>query len=90
MRFVTGYDDAGRPLPLDDPLAGEIRAALAGNGRRDGGSPAAVAGALLGLEQVFSPGLAADPVVRELIVHWLADLTRHGVAGTLSAVGAGR
>src|SRR5690606_39349013 len=25
MRFVTGYDDHGRPLPLRDPLAGKIR-----------------------------------------------------------------
>jgi fructuronate reductase len=87
MRFVTGYDDAGRPLPLDDPLAGEIRAALAA---ADGGSPAAVAAALLGLDQVFPPELAADLVVRELVGQWLADLTRHGVAGTLGGVGARR
>jgi fructuronate reductase len=91
MRFVTGFDDAGQPLPLDDPLAGEIRAALAGaGGGRNGGSPAAIAGALLRLEQVFSPDLAADPVVRELVGQWLADLTRHGVAGTLAGVGADR
>jgi fructuronate reductase len=90
MRFVTGYDDAGRPLPLDDPLAGEIRAALAAaNGGRAAGT-AAVADALLRLDQVFSPELAEDPVVRELIVAWLDDLSRHGVAGTLSGVGADR
>jgi fructuronate reductase len=84
MRFVAGHDDAGRPLPLDDPLADEIRVALAGNG----GSPAATARALLGLEQVFAPELADDPVVRRLVVDWLDDLTRHGVAGTLAGVGA--
>jgi fructuronate reductase len=89
MRFVAGYDDAGRALPLHDPLAGEIRAALAAaNGSQPGGSSAAVVEALLGLEQVFSPELAADPVIRELVVGWLADLTRHRVAGTLTGVGA--
>jgi fructuronate reductase len=89
MRFVTGYDDAGRPLPLRDPLAGEIRTALAAvGGGRGVGSPAAVAEALLRLDQVFSPELAEDPVIRELIVGWLGELTRHGVAGTLSGVGA--
>jgi hypothetical protein len=29
-------------------------------------------------------------VVRELVGQWLADLTRHGVAGTLGGVGARR
>jgi fructuronate reductase len=42
----------------------------------------------LNLDQVFSPELAGDPVVRELIVGWLGELTRHGVAGTLSGVRA--
>jgi fructuronate reductase len=89
MRFVAGYDDEGRSLPLRDPLAGEIRTALARiTGSGGAGSPAAVAGALLNLDQVFSPELAGDPVVRELIVGWLGELTRHGVAGTLSGVRA--
>jgi fructuronate reductase len=80
MRFVSGYDDAGRPLPLDDPLAEEIRKALAGSHR----SPPATVDALLGLDQVFSPELAGDPVVRDLIVDWLGDLTGHGVAPTVA------
>ncbi|HEY8474002.1 MAG TPA: mannitol dehydrogenase family protein [Natronosporangium sp.] len=82
MRFVTGYDDAGRPLPLDDPLAEPIRKAIA-----DADTPAAIANGLLALDQVFAPELAEDPVVRELIVEWLDALTRHGVAETLASVG---
>lgn len=84
MRFVAGYDDSGRSLPLDDPLAEQIRKALAAPGD---GSPAATVDALLQLDQVFSPELAEDPVIRELIVDWLAALTRHGVAQTLAGAG---
>jgi fructuronate reductase len=84
MRFVAGHDDAGRPLPLDDPLAEEIRKALAGSDR----SADAAVTALLQLDQVFSPELAEDTVVRELIVDWLDSLTRHGVAKTVAGAGS--
>jgi fructuronate reductase len=80
MRFAAGYDDAGRPLPLDDPLAEQIRKALADAGP----SPGAAVDALLRLDQVFSPELAGDPVVRRLIAEWLDALTRHGAAQTLA------
>ncbi|MDG4768324.1 mannitol dehydrogenase family protein [Solwaraspora sp. WMMD406] len=80
MRFVQGRADDGAPLPLDDPLAGAIGAALADSAD----TPAAVTDALLGLTEVFPPELAADPVVRELVVTWLTALHRHGVAGTLT------
>jgi fructuronate reductase len=80
MRFVSGYDDAGRPLPLDDPLAEEIRKALTGSDR----NPGAAVDALLQLDQVFAPELADDQVIRRLIVEWLEALTRHGVARTLA------
>jgi fructuronate reductase len=80
MRFVQGRADDGAPLPLDDPLAGPIRAALA-----DGdGTPASVVDALLGLTEVFPPELAADPVVRESLVGWLTALHRHGVVDALT------
>jgi fructuronate reductase len=83
MRFVAGYDDAGRPLPLDDPLAEEIRKALADSDR----SASAAVDALLQLDQVFSPELAEDPVIRQLIVGWLDALNRHGVAQTVAGAG---
>lgn len=86
MRFVQGRADDGRRLPLDDPLAGEIRAALAGNQR----PPAATVDALVRLRRVFAPELAEDEVLRKLIAEWLDALTRHGVAATLASAGAGR
>ncbi|WP_062434546.1 mannitol dehydrogenase family protein [Herbidospora daliensis] len=82
MRFVQGTADDGRPLPLDDPLAGRIRAALAD--ARPG--PAGVVEALLGLRAVFPAAFAHDTRLRELIVAAFADLTRHGAAATLAGL----
>jgi len=80
MRFVQGRADDGAELPLDDPLAEQIRAALAGSN----GTPAGVVAALLGLTEVFPPELAADPEVREMITTWLTALDRHGVVGAVT------
>jgi fructuronate reductase len=80
MRFVQGRADDGAALPLDDPLAPRIRAALAAG--RD--SPAGVVDALLGLTEVFPVELAADDELRGLVVDWLTTLDRHGVAATLA------
>jgi fructuronate reductase len=82
MRFAGGRADDGQALPLDDPLAGAIRAALAGTG----GKPAEVVAALFGLESVFPAEIAGDVVMRDLVEEWLTALDRHGVAGTLATV----
>jgi fructuronate reductase len=76
LRFVSaGESDAGRPLPLDDPLADRLRAAVAGRTE-----PAAVADALLGLPEVFGDDLPADPRFRALVTDSLTTLTRAGAA----------
>jgi fructuronate reductase len=80
MRYAQGRADDGSALPLDDPLAADIRERLAGAP----GTPAGVVDALLGLTAVFPRELATDDVVRELLVGWLTALTRHGVEGTLA------
>ncbi|MGI5146033.1 mannitol dehydrogenase family protein [Plantactinospora sp. CA-294935] len=80
MRFAQGHADDGTSLPLDDPLADRIRAALAA-GRR---SPAGAVEALFGLTEVFPAELAADDEVRDLVVGWLTALDRHGVEKTLA------
>ncbi|MGX6607299.1 mannitol dehydrogenase family protein [Micromonosporaceae bacterium Da 78-11] len=82
MRFVQGAADDGRALPLDDPLAAQIRDRLAA-------APATADGvvtALFGLRSVFPPELAGDETVHRLVVGWLTELTRHGVATTLQGV----
>ncbi|MFY1674820.1 mannitol dehydrogenase family protein [Plantactinospora sp. WMMB334] len=82
MRFVQGRADDGTPLPLDDPLADRIRAALAAGTD----SPAGVVAALFGLTEVFPAELTADDEVRELVVEWLTALDRHGVQKVLEGV----
>jgi fructuronate reductase len=74
MRFARGITDDGRPLPLDDPLAGDVRSAL--DGVPD--TPDGICSALLGLRTVFPPELAADEVVRAGVRDWLSALQRHG------------
>ena len=80
MRFVQGQADDGQPLPLDDPLADEIRACLAAAPAH----PAGVVGALLGLRAIFPAALAEDDVVRAGLVEWLTSLTKHGAAATVA------
>jgi fructuronate reductase len=82
MRFTGGRADNGRQLPLDDPLAGAIRAALDGAG----GKPAEVVAALFGLDSVFPAELVDDGVTRRLVEEWLITLDRYGVAGALDRV----
>ncbi len=80
MRYVQGSTDAGRPLPLDDPLADRIRERLA----TAAATPAGVVDALLGLDTVFAPELSGDDVIRTLLVEWLTELDKHGVEATLA------
>jgi fructuronate reductase len=80
MRYAQGTADDGRALPLDDPLAEQIRDRLAAAAS----TPECVAAALFGLDAVFPAELAADDTVRELVVEWLTALDRHGVEATLA------
>jgi len=83
MRFVRGEADDGSALPLDDPLAGRLRAALS----VVDDTPSGVAGALLAVPEVIPPALAGDDEVRTTVVEWLTVLERGGVAAALREVG---
>ncbi|GIJ76928.1 mannitol dehydrogenase [Micromonospora phaseoli] len=80
IRFAQGTGDDGRSLPLDDPLAERIRAALAAAPQ----TPAGAVDAVLALDEVVPPEVAADAEVRADVVAWLTDLHRHGVPATLA------
>ena len=80
MRYAQGQTDAGQPLPLDDPLADEIRRRLADAPE----SPEGVVDALLGLSAVFPPELVEDETMRALLADWLTALGKHGVEATLA------
>jgi fructuronate reductase len=79
IRFAAGQADDGRELPLDDPLAGPIRSALA----MAGDSKAAV-DAMLGFGQVFAPSLTDDTELRGAVAEWYDALERHGVTDILA------
>ncbi len=78
MRFVSARrTDAGRPLSVDDPLAGAIAARL--GGRED---PGGVVDALLSMTEIFGDDLAGDRLLRELLVEHLGALARDGAETT--------
>jgi fructuronate reductase len=84
MRFARGYADDGTALPLDDPLAGRIRAAI--SAKPD--TPAGLVDALLGLSEVFPAHLAGDAELRNELIRWVGELERHGAAATIAAASA--
>ncbi|MBX6389842.1 MAG: mannitol dehydrogenase family protein [Frankia sp.] len=66
MLYVArGRDRAGRPLPLDDPLAAELTAAL---GPLADAPPATLVDAALGVRAVFPEPLAADATFRACLI----------------------
>jgi fructuronate reductase len=69
LSATTGTSRTGKPLPLDDPLADELRAAV--SGRTDARS---VVDGLLGVRQVFGDDLPADDTVRELLIEHVGGL----------------
>lgn len=91
MRHVwTGRTDSGAPFAVDDPLAGVFRARLAsagvaGDAPREAG---AVAGALLGIREIFGE-LSSSAVFRELLTAHLERLARDGARRTASALLSG-
>lgn len=85
MRYVSaGRSDDGRELPLDDPLAGRLRDAVAG-----ASSPGMVASGLLQVREVFGADLPAEPVFRSQVTGWLAAVSEHGVAAAVSTLVSG-
>jgi fructuronate reductase len=64
-----GTDSAGRPLPLDDPLADRLRSVAA-----DGEGPALVDN-LLGVREVFDAELASSQTLRALLTEHVEALS---------------
>jgi fructuronate reductase len=83
MRFVRGVADDGTDLPLDDPLAERLRAAIAA--AKD--TPAGLADALFGIDEIFDPELVGDAPLRTQVVEWLTCLDRYGAAATIRSEG---
>jgi fructuronate reductase len=79
MRWQSGRTDAGTAFAVDDPLAGETARRLAG--LRD---PEAQVRALIGIEAIFPPALAADPRFRDAVTRQLRRLAEEGAMAVLA------
>ena len=67
-------------IVVDDPLAALTASRLAG-----ASDPEAQVDALLSIDAIFPPALAADAQVRGKLVKHLTSLAAHGARGTVEA-----
>jgi fructuronate reductase len=75
MTYVArGRDIRGRTLPLDDPLADRLRAAVAAGGD----DPRRLVSSLLNVQEIFGPDLAEHDGFRAALVDHVARLTTTG------------
>ncbi len=86
MRFVVGCDDQREPLPLQDPLADKLSAAVARAGRNAEG----LADALLGLPDVFGTDLPHATPFTRAVKSALRSLADHGAAATVARAVGGK
>ncbi|MFM1988992.1 MAG: hypothetical protein RJA99_1949 [Pseudomonadota bacterium] len=82
IRFCAGRDEAGRALPLEDPLAARLREAATTHG-----DARATVRAVLGLDPAFA-GAAGDDGLARAVAAALETLRARGTLGTLGADGA--
>jgi fructuronate reductase len=76
MRYASGIDEAGAPIDLRDPMADRLRKAA---------TSADPVAAMLAIEAVFPPKLAADLRFREAVASAHARLSRDGAAAAVRA-----
>jgi fructuronate reductase len=80
MRYVSGRDEAGRPIAVADPLATRF----AGIAAAHPNDPVGYARALLGLTEIFDEDLHNEPRFAEPVIRWLLQLYAHGSAATVA------
>ncbi|QKV18548.1 mannitol dehydrogenase family protein [Oricola thermophila] len=78
MRYVGGVDENGSSIDVQDPLADRLRAAS-----DSATDPEGKVAALLAIEEVFDPALAADPHFREAVVRAYSALAERGSAASV-------
>jgi fructuronate reductase len=80
MRYVTGTDEAGKPIDVRDPMAARLRE-LADN---TVGDPSRLAQALLGVRDIFGDDLPADPRFTGAVTEALSRLYKVGARRTVA------
>ncbi len=78
--FLRGRDEAGRELPLDDPMAARLRATVA----LVADDPRSIVEAALGIEEVFGRDLREDAALVDALAAALDRLARLGVRAAVS------
>lgn len=81
MRWQGALDDCGAAYVVDDPMATVTAEWLKGAVTAE-----AQVDALLGIEAIFPPALAADPVVRAALIGHLESLNTRGAIATIEAL----
>ncbi|WP_336971684.1 mannitol dehydrogenase family protein [Sphingobium aromaticiconvertens] len=81
MRWQGALDDRGAAYVVDDPMA-----ALTAERLNGAVTAEAQVDALLGIEAIFPPALAADPVVRAALIGHLESLSTRGAVATIEAL----
>ncbi len=85
MRYVTGTDEKGGAIDVRDPLAKRLREIADASGP----SPERLARALIDVEAIFRPDLAADPRFIDTVTEKLRTLFSDGAKRTVAAETAG-
>jgi mannitol 2-dehydrogenase len=75
FRYLSGKDDAGKPMPMNDPMLDQLRAAAIAGGK----DPRP----LLAMRQLFSEELASNPQFVKQVEEALASFYDKGTAATL-------
>jgi len=78
MRYVTGIDEAGRPIDVRDPIVADLKA----RAEAVGPQPERLAGALFAVTSIFGEELPRDPRFRGAVVEALASLYAVGARRT--------
>ena len=79
MRYAVGWDEQGKPIAVNDPLAEAIKTKTAGMKEAK-----PLVEAFMTFESVFGADLPADPRFREAVERCLGSLLSIGAAGTVS------
>jgi fructuronate reductase len=85
MRYVTGTDEAGKPIEVQDPVAPRLRAIA----DAAGGDAAALVRGYLGVSEIFGDDLIGNKDFRLLLTEHLASLLAKGAAATVRELAAG-
>jgi len=78
MRFLSGTDDEGRPLVVQDPMAQRLMEMAC-----DTQGPGAIVERILDVREIFPLDLAENETFRRLVTVWLRRLVEHGAGATL-------